>query len=116
MRALLMLAVISAASGCTDARVSQLMAYGDPHHIRVFSGGVLIGEWTTTGAVLNEPQSDGYLFTDAATRQIVRVSGEVIITLAQPAKPGAAPPSLPFLEPEKPKANPRESPPSNPYR
>jgi hypothetical protein len=88
--------VVAAASRCTDAEVSRLMAYGDPHRIRVYSGGVLIGEWTTTGAVINEPQSDGYLFTDAATNEMVRVSGEVIITLARPSRPGAGLPTAPF--------------------
>ena len=94
---MLLIAAIGSA-GCTDAAVSRLMAYGDPHHIRVFSGGVLIGEWTTTGAVLNEGASDGYVFTDAATRQMVRVSGEVIITLARRARPRAGLPELPPLE------------------
>jgi hypothetical protein len=96
LRILILAFLAAGVSRCTDAEVSQLMAYGDPHHIRVYSGGVLIGEWTTTGAVLNERQSDGYLFTDAATNEMVRVSGEVIITLARPSRPGAGLPRVPF--------------------
>ena len=72
------------------------MSYGDPQHVRFYSGGVMVGEWTTTGQVLNEGQSDGYNFTDAATGQLVRVSGEVMITLVKPASPGAALPQNPL--------------------
>jgi len=82
--------------GCTDAEVSEVMSYGDPQHVRFYSGGVLVGEWTSTGQVLNEGQSDGYVFTDAATRQLVRVSGDVIITLVKPASPGATLPQNPL--------------------
>src|SRR5687767_10112 len=97
MRTLILLAVALLSSACTDARISELMSYGDAHHIRVYSGGVLIGQWITTGTVLNEGQSDGYVFRDAATKQMVRVSGEVIITLAQPAKPGVTLPTIPLV-------------------
>jgi hypothetical protein len=72
------------------------MAYGDPQYVRFYSGGVMVAEWTTTGQVLNEGQSDGYIFKDAATGQMVRVSGEVIITLVRPARPLAAPPQNPL--------------------
>jgi hypothetical protein len=116
MRALVVILLVAFSTGCTDAEVSRLMAYGDPHHIRVFSGGVLIGEWTTTGAVINENRSDGYIFTDAATKQMVRVSGEVIITLARPAQPGAGFPTIPPLEPGQPALKPRDAKPGNPYR
>ena len=70
--------------GCTDAAVSKVMSYGDPQHVRFYSGGVMVGEWTTTS------------FTDAATGQLVRVSGEVIITLVKPAGPGATLPQNPL--------------------
>jgi hypothetical protein len=82
--------------GCTDAEVSRVIPYGDPQYVRFHSGGVLVGEWTTTGQVLNEGQSDGYVFKDAASGQMVRVSGAVIITLVKPASPGAMPPQNPL--------------------
>jgi hypothetical protein len=48
MRTLLTATAIAlVTAGCTDAEVSRLMALGDPHHIRVYSGGVMIGEWTS---------------------------------------------------------------------
>jgi hypothetical protein len=78
--------------GCTDAEVSHVMAYGSPQRVRLYSGGVVVEEWMTTGQVLNEGQSDGYVFKDAATGLMVRVSGEVVITLLGPAKPGVAAP------------------------
>ena len=86
-------------AGCTDAEVSRAMAYGDPQRVRLFSGGVLIGEWTTTGTVLNEGASDGYVFTDGETGQMVRVSGEVIITLVKAASPGVGLPRNPLVPP-----------------
>jgi hypothetical protein len=76
IRRMLLGAALLGCSACTDAQVSRAMSYGDPQHVRLFSGGVLVGEWTTTGTVLNEPASDGYVFTDAATGQLVRVSGK----------------------------------------
>lgn len=68
-------------TGCTDATMSGISAYGQAHHIKQFSGGQLIGEWDSTGKVQNEAQSDGYYFEDAKTHKIVEVSGTVQITL-----------------------------------
>lgn len=98
MRTLAVGAIVLSMScvGCTDAEVSRVMSYGDPQHVRFYSGGVLVGEWTSTGQVLNDGQSDGYVFTDSATGQLVRVSGEVIITLVKPASPGATLPQNPI--------------------
>lgn len=67
--------------GCTDTTMASLSAYGQPHHIKQFSGGKLVGEWDSTGKVQNEQNSDGYAFEDAATHKIVEVSGTVQITI-----------------------------------
>ena len=60
------------------------MSYGQPQHVRLYSGGVLVEQWTTTGQVENEGESDGYLFKDAMTGEMVRVSGTVVISVAPP--------------------------------
>jgi hypothetical protein len=67
-------------SACSDGQNAAISAWGRPHHIKQFSGGVLVGEWDSTGKI-NETQSDGYYFEDAKTRQVVSVSGTVQITL-----------------------------------
>jgi predicted small secreted protein len=79
MAILVVCAVVIA--GCTDTEMAGFDAYGKSQHIKQFSGGQLIGEWDSTGKVLNEPQSDGYRFSDEKTHKIVRVSGTVQITV-----------------------------------
>lgn len=67
-------------SGCTDAARSQFAAYGSEHRVELYSGGQLVREWTSTGKVVTEVDSDGYYFTDKETKQLVRVSGNLVIT------------------------------------
>lgn len=81
MFAAAMLAACGVVAGCTDTNMSELAALGKPHHIKQFSGGNLIGEWDSTGRVQSESQSDGWAFEDAATHNIVEVSGAVQITI-----------------------------------
>lgn len=66
--------------GCTDAEVSQWYALNEPHRVELWSGGQLVREWKSTGKVLTEESSDGYYFRDAATKQLVRVTGDLVIT------------------------------------
>lgn len=79
MKKLLLLTVLLC--GCSDATLSSISALGKPHHIKQYSGGVLVGEWDSTGMVKNEPDSDGYYFEDRKTGKIVMISGDVQITL-----------------------------------
>ena len=66
--------------GCTDAEISQLQSYGSPHRIELWSGGQKVREWTSTGKVLSESESDGYYFCDKETGKLVRVTGDLVIT------------------------------------
>lgn len=68
------------APACTSGDQAALSAWGQPHHVKQFSGGILIGEWDSVGKI-NETASDGYYFQDAKTRQVVSVSGTIQITL-----------------------------------
>lgn len=68
-------------SGCTSASRAGIAAYGQNHHIKQFSGGVLVGEWDSNGKVQNEEGSDGYYFEDLKTHKIVEASGTVQITI-----------------------------------
>ena len=69
--------------GCASADLSSMKSWGARHHVKQFSGGVLVGEWTSKGRILNEKSSDGYYFEDAKTGNPVMVSGTVQITLEQ---------------------------------
>jgi hypothetical protein len=68
------------AVGCTDAGRSKLGAYGAKHHIELWSGGQKVHEWTSTGKVLSETESDGYYFRDQSSGALVRVTGDLVIT------------------------------------
>jgi len=81
MLLVLILASGAAMTGCTNARIAVMQAYGQSHHIKQYSGGQLIGEWDSTGKVLNEKQSDGWYFQDMKTGKITEVSGDIQITI-----------------------------------
>jgi hypothetical protein len=72
--------VAISASACSNGEQAAMSAWGKPHHVKQFSGGVLVGEWDSTGKI-NETQSDGYYFEDAKTHKLVSISGTVQITL-----------------------------------
>ena len=65
--------------GCTDATRANIKAIGQEHRIRMFSGGELVAEWTSTGKVTSLRESDGWQFMDKETGRLVRVGGDVII-------------------------------------
>ena len=66
---------------CTDATISSFKAYGDEHTVELYSGGKKVREWISTGKVISESSSDGYKFMDSKTNKLVRVSGDVVITI-----------------------------------
>jgi hypothetical protein len=70
---------ISFLAGCTDAERASWVALGDPGTITCYSGGQVIYEGKSTGKILTESQSDGWLLQDAATGRLVRVSGDCVI-------------------------------------
>jgi hypothetical protein len=67
-------------TACTDAQRASFTSIGSRHHIQLYSGGKLIGEWDSTGAVTNESHSDGFVFVDAKTHANMEIAGQVIIT------------------------------------
>jgi len=66
-------------AGCSGD-VASLGAIGNEHKIEMYSGGVKVREWTSTGKVQSEVDSDGYYFRDKETRMYTTVSGDVVIT------------------------------------
>jgi hypothetical protein len=77
----LLLSVVFVAAGCTDAFWASAQALGAKHRVELWSGGQLVHEWTSTGKVLNERESDGYYFCDEKTKRLVRVTGDLVITV-----------------------------------
>ena len=67
-------------TGCTDAFQAGVQSFGSKHRIELWSGGQKVHEWTSTGKVLSEENSDGYYFCDKETNKLVRVTGDLVIT------------------------------------
>ena len=67
--------------GCTSATRQKIASFGEPHKIEMYSGGVKVCEWESTGYVRSEENSDGYFFTDRKTGKLVKVIGDVVITV-----------------------------------
>jgi hypothetical protein len=71
------LAIVS--SGCKDATRAQWNALGSRHKVTLYSGGQKVGEWTSTGNVSNQSQSDGWYFEDEKTHKLIEVAGTLVI-------------------------------------
>jgi hypothetical protein len=80
MKTLATLLVLAAlATSCKDSDISQLKALSKRHRITMYAcDGKVIKQWTSTGSVSNESQSDGY-FEDEETHRLVEVTGHIVI-------------------------------------
>lgn len=79
-RSVLAIAIALSLSSCTDAYKSQWGGLGDKHTIEMYSGGVLVRTWISTGKVESSEHSDGFYFRDIDCDCNVEVSGDVVIT------------------------------------
>lgn len=84
MKTKLLISTISIAlmlvyTGCTNAERAKLGSLGGKHKITLYSGGVAVRTWYSTGYIQNEQHSDGYYFKDDATGKLVSISGQVVI-------------------------------------
>jgi hypothetical protein len=66
-------------TGCKDSTRAQWESLGTKHKIYVYSGGVCVKTYESTGNVSNEAHSDGYYFEDSTTHKLIEVSGTVVI-------------------------------------
>lgn len=73
-----LLAVLSI--GCTDAERGGWGSLGAKHRVELYSGGEKVREWITTGQPQNEEHSDGYYFVDIESGELVRVTGDLVVT------------------------------------
>jgi len=65
--------------GCTSADRAKFGSLGSRHKITLYSGGIAVKVWHSTGYINNEEHSDGYYFMDDATGKLIRVSGNIVI-------------------------------------
>ncbi len=65
---------------CTDAQCARRAAFGSEGHITCYSGGKITFDGDSTGQILSEEQSDGWFFKDKKTSNLIRVSGDCVIT------------------------------------
>lgn len=65
---------------CTDATQAKWGSLNDPHKIEVIGCDSIIRTYYSTGKVISEQNSDGYFFMDATSKQLIEISGNVIIT------------------------------------
>ena len=73
------IAIILSTTGCTNAERAKWGSLGGRHKITLYSGGVAVRVWHSTGYIKNEEHSDGYYFEDDTTHKLVTISGEVAI-------------------------------------
>lgn len=88
-RIILLVAVAAIMSGCTDSLLSDLAALGTPHHIELYSGGVKVREWVSTGYV-EVSSSGGYYFRDSISGRKVSVRGSFAVTALSDSEPNNA--------------------------
>lgn len=65
---------------CTDAKRAKLGGLGNEFKIEVYSGGIKVKEYISTGKVSTEKDSDGYYFLEKSTGKLIEVAGDIIIT------------------------------------
>lgn len=75
--AVAMIAAIFA--GCTDAEYALRASLNNKFRVTLYNGGQPVRSWESTGKVETERGSDGWYFMDAATRKLVRVSGDIVV-------------------------------------
>jgi hypothetical protein len=73
------IAIILASTGCTSADRAKIGSLGSHHKITLYSGGVAVRTWHSSGYINNEEHSDGYYFEDDITHKLIRVSGSIVI-------------------------------------
>ena len=78
---LILLILAVTLNGCTDSRRAKFGGLGSEFHIEMINcDGSVAREWTSTGKVESEANSDGYFFMDKATGNLIEVTGRVVIT------------------------------------
>ena len=67
-------------TGCTDSQIASMGALGSSHTVQVYSGGVCIATYTSTGKVTSGEHGTRFAFRDKNTGCYTRVTGTVVVT------------------------------------
>ena len=76
---ILIIGVIYYCSGCTDAENAARASRGRDHRGRLYSGGNVVGEWTSQGHTRSPEGSSVLVFKDKASGLYVKVRGTIAI-------------------------------------
>lgn len=81
MKKIILLVLLTTLISCTDSTQAKLGGYGDNFKIELVNcDGTITHSWISTGKVHSEAESDGYYFLDLKTKELIEVSGNLIIT------------------------------------
>ena len=64
---------------CSDAELAARAARGQDHRIRLYSGGEVVGEWTSQGYTRSPEGSSIVVFKDKASGLYVKLRGTIAI-------------------------------------
>lgn len=78
-RLILVLTAACLLAGCTDAEWRKATKYGAKYRVTVWSGGVAVKTYTSTGAVETQNHGSEWYFKDSATNALVMVGGTVTV-------------------------------------
>jgi len=78
--AVALIAATAALSGCTDAEIANVFAYGDQADVKCYSGGQVIFEDVSTGKVV-PIEGDGFTYKSAKTGSFVRAFADCILVV-----------------------------------
>ena len=79
--AILLMFIFLLTASCTDATRSKIGGYGDEFKVEMVNcDGTTSRQWTSSGKVQSESNSDGYFFKDKDTGKLIEVTGRLIIT------------------------------------
>jgi hypothetical protein len=80
--------MLATAAACTDRQKANFSAFGQAHTVRLYAAdGHVIREWTSTGKV--ECLQGICDFMDAATKTLVRTTGDIVVTVTPVSGLGA---------------------------
>ncbi len=73
------IAAIFLLAGCSDADRAASAARGEDMRVRLWSGGVAVGEWTSQGHVEHSTRTSLLYFKDKETGLFVKIRGNISI-------------------------------------
>ena len=76
----LLIALALFSLSCTEAQWEKATKIGDSAKVKCYSGGIVIYEGESTGAISSEENSDGYYFKEKADGKLKEVSGNCVLS------------------------------------